>query len=367
MNADRARARVECVVRAARRIQDPADVLGLEARARLPEVTGLTRESIELALAEHFETQPTAAEIESLLQSTTSAPVCHVIMSANVFTAPLRALALAIATSERVFVRASRRDPVVTELLVRVLSEDAEFAAYGGALQIVEMVRPGPGDELHVYGSDESIAAMTADLPEGVIVRAHGTGIGIAIVGDGDYVALGDAAEQLARDVGVFDQRGCLSPRFVFVEGDDWRAERFSMELDEALTHFSERYPRGVMDSGLQVEISRYRATMEAIGFYWEGSAHGVGLDLSPRALVLPPAARIVHVVAVNDDNARTLLEPWIRYVTAVGIVDEGDLVREMREWLPQARWDLLGFMQRPPLDGPVDGRTVAARVRVRH
>ena len=361
MNADRARARVECLVRVARRIQDPTDEMGHEARARLPEVTFLTPESIELGLGEHFETRPTAEEIAALLTSTTSAPICHVIMSANVFTAPLRALALALATSDRVYVRASRRDPVITELLVRALSEDAEFTASGGVVQIVEMVRPEAGDELHLYGSDESIAAITSGLPAGVIVRAHGTGIGIAVVGEN--VALKSAAEAIARDVGVFDQRGCLSPRFVFVEGDEGRAERFSAELHEALTRFSLRYPRGLVDAGLQSEISQYRATMEAIGNYWEGASHAVGFDPAPRALVLPPAARIVHVVPMNEEKARTLLQPWIRYVTTVGADEESGLARKMKEWLPRARWSRLGFMQRPPLDGPVDGRTVAIRI----
>lgn len=361
MNTDRARARVWCVIRAARRIQDSADVLGQEARVRLPDVTGLTRESITLALLDHFETNPTDTEIETLLASTTHAPVCHVILSANVCTAPLRALALAVATSERVFVRPSRRDPIVTELLVRALSEDAEFIASGGALEIVETIRCETGDELHLYGSDESIAAITAGLPDGVVVRAHGTGIGIAVVGR-DLV-IDAAADALARDIVPFDQRGCLSPRFVFVEGDALRAERVSVALHEALVRYSERIPRGLLDAGLQAEISRYRATMEAIGSYWFGPSHGVGFDATPRALVLPPAARIVHVVVMDAQNVPTLLGPWMRHVTAVGSDDAGALSASILQCVPEARRSRLGHMQRPLLDGPVDGRTKPIRV----
>ncbi len=357
MNVDRARARVWSVIRAARRIQDPGDVLGQEARARLVDVTGLTRESIELALVDHFETNPTDIEIDTLLNSTTQAPVCHVILSANVCTAPLRALALAVATSERVFVRPSRRDPVVTELLVRALSEDAEFVACGGVIEIVEIVRPNPGDELHVYGSDESITSIRAGLPDGVVVRAHGTGIGIAVIGRELVIDL--AAEAVTRDVIPFDQRGCLSPRFVFVEGDALRAETFALVLHASLNRYSERIPRGVVDDGLQAEISRYRATMEAIGSYWFGPSHGVGFDAIPRALVLPPAARIVHVVAVDAQCVLTLLAPWIRHVTAVGSDDEGELSVAIFKNVPEARRSGLGNMQRPLLDGPVDGRTI--------
>lgn len=357
MNANSARTRVECVVRAARRIQDSADALGCEARLRLLETTGLTRESIELVLAEHFETWPTGEEIDALLKSTTSAPVCHVIMSANVFTAALRALALAVATSVRVFVRVSRRDPVITELLVRTLAADEHFRTNGGSVAIVEEVHPQPGDELHVYGSDESITSIVAGLPAGVLVRAHGSGFGIAVVGKS--AALDAAADALSRDIGVFDQRGCLSPRFVLVEGDEVRGERLAAGLHEALTRFSERYPRGLVDSGLRAEMSQYRAMLEAIGSYWEGSSHAVGFDPTPRALVLPPAARIAHVAAVDVENVGPLLKPWIRYVTATGVDGEGGLSRLLRECIPQARWSRLGWMQRPRLDGPVDGRTV--------
>jgi len=357
VTADRAGARVWSVIRAARRIQDSADILGHEARTRLLEVTGLTRESIKLALVEHFETNPTDTEIDTLLASTTQAPVCHVILSANVCTAPLRALALAVATSERVFVRPSRRDPVVTELLVRALSDDAEFVACGAVVEIVETIRPNPGDELHLYGSDESMTAITAHLPDGVIVRAHGTGIGIAVIGR-DLV-IDSAADAVTRDVIPFDQRGCLSPRFVFVEGDALRAETFALALHESLVRYSERFPRGLVDAALQAEISRYRATMEAIGSYWFGPSHGVGFDPAPRALVLPPAARIVHVVVMDAQNVQTLLGPWTRHVTAVGSDDEGELSVAIMKNVPEARRSRLGNMQRPLLDGPVDGRTI--------
>lgn len=355
MTIDSARARVWCVVRAARRVQDASDELGKDARARLPHVTGLTDESIELALRDHFETHPTDEEIDALVSSTTHAVACHIVLSANVFTAPLRALALGVATSERVIVRPSRRDPVVTELLVRALAGDAEFAAQGGTIEMVERVRPESSHALHVYGSDDSIEAITKGLPLGVVVRAHGTGFGVAVVGvdvDVDHVA-----EALSRDVVVFDQRGCLSPRIAFVEGDALRAEKFALALHEAFASWSERCPRGVMDAGLLGEISQYCATMQAIGSYWFGRSHAVGLDPAPRALVLAPAARIVHVVPANASNVATLVAPWIRYVTAVGTNDDQGLSAAILRMAPLARVSRLGFMQRPRFDGPVDRR----------
>ncbi|MDC0749417.1 acyl-CoA reductase [Polyangium mundeleinium] len=351
-----ARARVLRVVAAGRRIQDPNDPLGAEARARLPEVTGLDPKGVELALSAHLETQPTDAEIDTLLARTGRAPRCHLVLAANVCTAPLRALALAAATSPDIVVRPSRRDPVVTDLLVRALAADETFVqTHHASLTRASTISPAPGDELHVYGSDASIEAVTRSLPAGVCVRGHGTGIGLAVVGAD--AALDDAAEALARDVVPFDQRGCLSPRFVLVEGGEPHAEQFVQALDAALARTAARIPRGPLDPALAAEITLYGASMEAVGLFLARPSHAVGFDPSPRALVLPPAARVVHVVALALEQAPQLLAPWAPFVTAVGSSDDGALARAVLERAPFARCSPLGAMQRPPLDGPVDLR----------
>src|SRR6185295_14588682 len=86
---------------------------------------------------------------------------------------------------------------------------------------------------VHVYGGDDAIAEHRAKLPEAVVLRAHGPGLGVAVLDSEE-----DAAA-LAADVVVFDQRGCLSPRFAFVDGGSERARR----LAEAL--FAELEARG--------------------------------------------------------------------------------------------------------------------------
>ncbi|MDI1443319.1 acyl-CoA reductase [Polyangium sp. 6x1] len=355
-----ARARVLRVIAAGRRIQDPNDPLGAEARARLPAVTGLDPKGVELALSAHLETHPTDVELDTLLTRTGRAPRCHVVLAANVCTAPLRALALAAATSPDVVVRPSRRDPVVTDLLVRALSADEAFVrTHHASLTRAASITPAPGDELHVYGSDASIEAVTRGLPAGISVRGHGTGLGLAVVGEN--AALDDAAEALAWDVVPFDQRGCLSPRFVLVEGRASRAEAFVQALDAALSRAAARVPRGPLDPALAADIALYGATMEAVGLFLARPSHAVGFDPSPRALVLPPAARVVHVVALAPCDVPRLLAPWAPFVTAVGSSNDGALVRAVLERAPFARCSSIGEMQRPPLDGPVDLRSSRA------
>jgi hypothetical protein len=338
-----------------KRIASASDPLGQEARQALCSASHLTPEGIELALGRHLETDPSAEDLAALLASCGRAPRCHVVLAANVCTAALRAIAIAVATAESVTVRPSRRDPVLAGLLSRELIEDAGFRAHRGAIAIAAQLTPMPGDELHIYGSDETVDHFRDCVDDGVIVRSHGTGLGVALIGaDADLSA---AASLLAADVVPFDQRGCLSPRAALVEGDADRATAFAGDLDDALRREGERVPRGALDAGTRAEIAMYRATIDAVGQTFDGPHHLVGLDLAPRTLPLPPAARVVHVVPALAPHAGVLLTPWSRYVTAIGYAGYGALADAILKLSPWARRSPLGAMQRPPLDGPVDRR----------
>ncbi|HEY3233680.1 MAG TPA: hypothetical protein VGJ84_03120, partial [Polyangiaceae bacterium] len=109
--------RIRRLVEAARKIADPRDPLGIRARELLPESTGLSRQGVEWALTRCLETRPTEKELRQLSASVPTAPRAHVILSANVFVAAHRAIALALAASPRVCVRTSRREPQFARLL----------------------------------------------------------------------------------------------------------------------------------------------------------------------------------------------------------------------------------------------------------
>jgi Acyl-CoA reductase (LuxC) len=349
------RARVCAVVAAGRRAADPADPLGREARAALLASSGLSREGVELALTVHLETHPAPEHLQVLLAATRVAPRCHVVLSANVCIAALRAIAVAAAVAPVVSVRPSRRDPGLALPLARALAEDPAFAAAGAAVTCVDAIATAPGDELHLYGGDDAVRAIAAGMAPGVIVRAHGTGLGVAVVGPDCAVEV--AARAVARDVIPFDQRGCLSPRVALIEGSARRAAAFACALDWALRSLSARVPRGPLDDGARTELARYRASIQAIGEIWEGPDHAVGLDPCPRALLLPPAARVVHVVPAVAAAAPVLVGPWARYLTSIGSSRKGSLAPAVQALAPGARRAPLGEMQRPPLDGPVDLR----------
>ncbi len=348
--------RVWSIIEAARLIADQTDPLGIEARRRLPQTSGLSPQGVQLALSRHLEIRPDPKHVRRLIEGAEAAPRCWVLLTANVCTAALRALVWATATAPRVFVRASSRDPVLAELLVRQLQHSDPFAVKGASISLSADLRPQSGDMIHLYGSDETVAEIRANLPPGVIVRAHGTGFGFAVVDA--PVALGPAAAALAEDIVPFDQRGCLSPRFALVEGDSSRAEAFANELDRALDARGQTISRGTLAATERGELTRYQRTMEAVGRYFAGRHHGIGVDPAPTGLYLPPALRCLHVIPTKDADIARLLHPWLRYVTAIGSArSDGQLSGKLHTLAPRARFSELGGMQLPPLDGPVDQR----------
>ena len=254
------------------------------------------------------------------------------------FVAPLRALALAFAASDRVTVRPSRREPVFARALVEAL---------GDPRVTIEPDRVVEAGVIHVYGRDATIASVRRAAGPRVSVTGHGTGMGVALV-TGD---LARAAEALAEDVTAFDQRGCLSPRMAFVVGD---AERFGREVSDALEERARLVPRGALDPSEAEEAARWTSTVAYAGTLHRGASSAVGV-VDARAI--PPTGRhlLVRPLASPADLASALGED-ARLVIAVGTDAPFDVARALAP--VHARVSALGAMQSPPLDGPVDART---------
>ena len=308
--------------------------------------TGLSPEGVALGF-ESLERDASPADLRALVDSAGDARHVHVILSANVFVAALRALAVARAAAPRVTVHPSSRDPVLARALVA--------AAGDPAITCVTDRRGAGADRIDVYGRDETIAAVKADVP-GVEVRGHGAGLGVALVTSPST----EAAEALASDVVPFDQRGCLSPRVVLVAAELQVAEAFARALHGSLEAWGARVPRGSLLDAERSEAARWRDSMAFAGGLWEGEGHAVGLgpgDPRTTALAIPPPGRHVLVVPVSGtDEARAVLAPFARFVVTVG---GDDAARVAAIAPPAARLSALGAMQRPPLDGPVDRRSV--------
>jgi hypothetical protein len=353
--AERSR-RVRAVLEAAKRLCDPRDPLGIEARRDLPGATGLSAPNIERSLAEHVETSASDADLERLVARAGSAPRVHVVLSANVFVGVVRAVALAVAAARDVVVRPSTREAVLAPLLCRALE------AQGGETRFAlsAALEPAAGDHVHVYGRRETIATIVSQSPPGVVVRGHGPGFGIAVIDASPATDLEDAAERLSWDVVAFDQRGCMSPRVALVAGSADDVRHFAARLGVELDARHEEVPRGTLSDEERRDAALYRQSIRAIGELFDGPRCTVGVDTEPDSMFLPPSGRHVHVARVVDAAAlERLLSPVNRSVTSIGVTEKAAHASLLAALAPGARTSSLGNMQRPPLDGPVDLRAM--------
>jgi acyl-CoA reductase LuxC len=351
------RERVERLLEALARVLAPGSRERAALGERLLTTTGLSPEGIEWALDHCLERAPTEGELTRLSAGVAPAPRAHVILPGNVFVAAHRALALALAASPRVVVKASRRDPALVEAL------------HAQAPELFELVRelaPAPGDHVFAYGSDVTLEALRRELPAGSVLHAHGSGFGVALVelkAKSPPESL-ELARAIAIDTACFDQRGCLSPRFVLALGEPAALEPFAEQLARALAELEQRIPLGSLDPSERADSSWWRQTVACFGVVLPAGSGAVSLrDASEPALLLsdgaaalavPPVGRHLELVAIHQlEPALAGLRPWL---TTVGCSSAG-LQEYVSGLLDPIRVTTVGSMQRPAFDGPVDRR----------
>lgn len=340
------RERVLQLVGAARRLADPADPLGQRARRELASTTGLSPQGIEVALTQCLETSPSEAELQALCASVSLSERGWVLLSANVFTAAHRAIALALAASDDVRVRPSRREPVFARLL-------AEAAP--GLFAVSEQLEPQPGDTVWAYGSDATLAGLQRSLAPGVTLKAHGEGFGVVVVQEQDAAEMGwwPLCDAIVRDAVLFEGRGCLSPRLLLVNAADPFAERLSQELLLAFDRVAQAIPRGALQRDELADVSWYRECIFSLGEY-HCHAGGSVARVRGNVQLLPPPGRVLQVCQVEQEvNTVNMLAPRLTSVARVGDRLAAALLRAA----PRARHCQLGQMQRPAFDGPADPR----------
>jgi hypothetical protein len=354
MRAEAGRERVERLLALSRGLlADPEQRRALCERWRAS--TGLSAQGVAWALEHCLELAPSAPEIAALVGTVPQAPRAHVILPAQVFVAAQRAIAIALASAPEVFVRPSRRDPVLAQALA---------AQAAGLFQCVEQLDVQPGDHVWAYGADLTLSALRGQLPAGAVLHAYGSGFGVALVDLERPQTFPEAARAIALDTLCFDQRGCLSPRLVLALGSQSRAQSFAEALAAALADAGQRVPRGAFSADELAEESWYRQCLACFAPILDtghGSVSVRALELSLAAsqglaaLSLPPAGRHLQIVPVERlEPALRGLERWL---TSVGCATP-ELEARARTVLSRARVVRLGKMQSPAFDGPVDRRS---------
>lgn len=343
------RQRLTRLVHAAQQLRQPG-TFGAEARRRLVASTGLSPEGVALAIERSLECHPSSAELDALSRSVMPAPRVHVLLSASVFVAAHRALALAICASPHVSVRASRREPA----MLAILSE-----AVPGLFEVTQQLAPAPGEHVFAFGSANTLHDLRRALPRGVVLHGHGPGAGVVVVHSSQLESdaqRDELARQLALDCALFDQRGCLSPRLVLVSGDAEAAPSWARALARQLAELESTLPPGKLEAAERADITRYRSNLAYAGQLFRAGRGFVGLAPCAAPLELAPTGRNLHVVAVDDPAAA--LRSISAHITTYAAAGPPAMLQALADALPLARMARFGCMQSPPFDGPVDRRS---------
>jgi len=181
------------------------------------------------------------------------------------------------------------------------------------------------------YGDDATIAALAAARGARPLVGFGSRLSGALVIAGASPSAADSAADGLARDVTLFEQRGCLSPHHVFVVGSAGQARGFAARLARALDHLARRLPSPVrlpLSAAAAIRAMRERARWRALTHrsdcdpggdvaLWEGERYGEPHSETP--------VETMTWTVVYDSAAPFCVSPGYRtvFVSALDGADE--------------------------------------------
>ena len=343
--------------------------LGQTASADLAKSTGLSEPMVQWALKTTLQTvEPgTLQRVQADAAAAGGAPLSFLplILAGNLFTASVRGVFVPLLLGIPVFAKASTREALFPRLLRDSLrkvdpnlASAFDVASFRGGDPEHEIALAGEVDSIAVYGSDETVADVRGRHSSARII-AHGHGLSLAYCSRNSFDA-DDTIRALALDVGAYDQRGCLSPQAVYVEGDRSEALTFAKRLaDDGLAGLSASLPRGPIPLDVGAAQAQWRGLAEIEGDLFVGDEFAVAV-VGRDALRWSPGYRNVSVVPIENESAA--FEAWAPLgstLKCVGI-DPASLgifsQAIARSMSLSATACALGTMQTPPFDAPADG-----------
>jgi hypothetical protein len=350
------------------------------AIALLPEATGLSPAMLSHALPTMLEPLrgDALAELVARQVGDTRGPtlIAH-ILPGNIPGLAAIAATLSLAIGSAALLKAGHGDRIFPPLFAESIAErDPELGRaiapcyWPGGTRECEDVALAAADLVVASGDDATIEALVARARGRFIGYGHRisfAAVAAEIVADSG--ALQGAAEQLAEDVALWDQRGCLSPQLCFVEGPMAAACRFGELTAAALRELAGRLPPGVPTTAERLAVRRFRDEAEWRGFAGQGTMlfaldgeNDGTIVIEPDPIFAPsPLGRSLRVLPVDDLAALgDLLAPVRGVLEGAGIAAPQPRWSALAEWLAMCgvhRVAPLGELQRPPLDWHQGGR----------
>lgn len=249
--------------------------------------------------------------------------------------------------------------PEVDRFVERLPGPLAERVETGRELDATWIDRAGA---VLVFGSDETIASLRGRIPPGKRFLPYGHRVSFGVVFEDPAL---ESVVGAARDVSLFDQRGCLSPHLFYVdESQGLDARSYAAALAQEMEAFQKIEPRGplVIEESAQIlnlrSSYRFRAASDHRVQLWESredDAWTVLYEEDPW-FVSSCLNRVVFVKPLPSD-LRKAVGPVLPWIGAIGIWPATPENAMRLRALHPSRICPIGQMQCPPWTWHQEGR----------
>jgi len=345
-----------------RRFLDPNDPLREEALRLLPPTAGVSREMAE-AVLDGMATDWTEARLSAMATTEFGSVgaldrfVAHgdgrtlvvgpklsfQIVSGSVPGVSVNAMLRSLMVKGPTLVKPGRGDVVLPVLFARalreadpVLADSVAVVYWPGGRESLEDGAMSSASVVTAYGSDAVVTALRARAPVSTRFVAYHHRLSAGVVGrraltpDAIDAVVGD----VARAVGMFDQRGCVSPHVVYVEeGAVIDPPAFGTLLAAALRALEDELPGGSLEAVEASAVHQVRGTAELMAASGSGVEvhHGGGASWTviydPSPAFSPSCVgRVVRVKPLPRLSVLArLIAPFGAHLQTMGVAGVGD------------------------------------------
>ena len=252
-------------------------------------------------------------EAEARIPASPGGPVL-VVLAANLPALAVQPLLPALALRRPVLLKSPSAEPLFAPAFLRALAQREPRLAGS----VAALTWPGGNKELEApvladattvlaYGDAPALADLESRAPGKVV--GYGPKTSLAVIGK--EARPEQVAPGLARDIALFDQRGCLSVAAAYTAGD---AEELAIYIEEELRVLAQAWPPGPPDPADQAAVQQARLEAEMRGLRKTSlplAAGTVLLDTDPQFRPTP-GLRTVRVHPLPDTSLLSeLLTPW--------------------------------------------------------
>jgi len=341
------------------RLLDRENVYRQKAEKLLPIVTGFDSEMVRIGLTSYLKTFRKAQLLKFLVEdfdnplllddfqprvkggySKAIGPqlMTH-IWAGNVPALPLWSIVSSLLVKGGSIGKVSSAEPLfagwVAQIIADVEPRMAECLAivwWQGGDEEKEVQLFEASDVVLAYGGNESLSEIKSRVPVTTRFLPYGHKISFSLIAKESLNANNgkETAHRAAFDVMNYDQQGCYSPHFMFVQsGGNISPKLFSEYLSSELENFEKRYPRRVLsfeeEAGLvswkqKEEISKFahieKEVLSSASGRWTVIYEQLKDSIGPS-----PLNRTVRIIEVDDfHDIIPFLLPYRKYLQTVGI-----------------------------------------------